>query len=340
MNNIYNPFLFKKKYHTGDITKYTYLVTGGAGFIGSNIVEYLVKFGAKKIRVLDNLSTGNFNNISKFSDAGLIEFINGDIRDFDTCINSLKDINIVFHQAALGSVPRSINDPLTTNQVNINGFLNILNASKNSNNVKKFIYASSSSVYGDSPILPKCENNFGIPLSPYALTKSVNELYASVFSRVYNFSTIGLRYFNVFGPNQSPDNNYAAVIPLFLKAFQENKSPIIFGDGSTSRDFTFVENVVQANIKCVFETHDYFNSIMNIACGEKISLNQIVDILNSFTKKDLIPDYQAERLGDIKESLADITLAKKNISYSPSINFKEGLLILLESNKHSYSFKP
>jgi UDP-N-acetylglucosamine 4-epimerase len=334
--------LYKNKYHEFDIKKFNFLVTGGAGFIGSNIVEYLLNHGANKVRVLDNLSTGSIENIKRFDNYSNFEFLKGDINDLNTCFEATKEIHFVTHQAALGSVPRSIKNPIQTNLVNISGFLNMLEASKENESIIKFVYAASSSTYGDSKFLPKVEGQEGRPLSPYAITKVVNELYAEVFSKIYNFNTIGLRYFNVFGPWQNPNNAYAAVIPIFCKNFIQNTIPEINGDGKTSRDFTFVENVVQANIKS-FNLGFYNNKnennthqVFNVGCGFQTSLNQILEMLNDITGKDLKPIYLEERSGDIKHSLASIEKIKNIINYNPLYNFKDGLEVTfkwyLESN--------
>lgn len=322
--------IYKKSFHNEDLSKLSFLVTGGAGFIGSNLVEYLLKFGAKNVRVLDDLSNGYYENIQKFVGLPNFEFIEGDIRDFTTCTEAVKGIDFVSHQAALGSIPRSIADPITTNQVNIDGFLNMLTAVKNSNEVKRFVYAASSSTYGDSKELPKVEGFEGKPLSPYAITKAVNEMYARVFSSVYNIQTIGLRYFNVFGPNQSPDNPYAAVIPLFLKNLINDQSPTIHGDGKQSRDFTFVSNVVKANILAFFNCNsDQKAEVVNIACGEQITLISLWDEMLKITGKNIEPNFVSSRLGDIKHSLASIEKANKILGYSPEISVKEGLKYLL-----------
>ena len=249
---MFNNNLYKIQYHLVDLSQYSFLITGGAGFIGSNIVEYLLKYNAGKVKVLDNLSNGYFENIKEFTSLSNFEFINGDIRDIELCRSAIKGIDYISHQAALGSVPRSITDPITTNEVNVSGFLNMLRVAQENENVKRFIYAASSSTYGDSQNLPKIEGQEGKPLSPYAVTKLVNELYAEVFSKIYGINTLGLRYFNVFGPKQNPNNPYAAVIPIFCNNFLIGQSSIINGDGLTSRDFTFIENVVQANIKAFF----------------------------------------------------------------------------------------
>jgi UDP-N-acetylglucosamine 4-epimerase len=333
---MFNRGLYNIKYHTKDLSKFKFLVTGGAGFIGSNIVEYLLKYGAGHVRVLDNLSNGYYENIEKFQELSNFEFIQGDIRDIETCKKALVDIDYVTHQAALGSVPRSIADPITTNEVNIAGFLNMLVAVKESTQVKRMIYAASSSTYGDSELLPKVEGNEGKPLSPYAVTKAVNEMYAETFSRVYNMHTIGLRYFNIFGPKQNQNNPYAAVIPIFCKAFIDETQPVINGDGLTSRDFTFVENAVQANIRAFeFDQIDK-HLVFNVACGDQINLNEIIELLNKITGKDLEPLYKPERLGDVKHSKASIELIKNKLGYVPLFKFEEGLkLVYSYYNEHS-----
>lgn len=324
---MFNENLYNVPYHKLDISKFKFLITGGAGFIGSNIVEYLVKYGAGHVRVLDNLSNGYFENIKKFIGLPNFEFIEGDICDLDTCKNAVHGMDFISHQAALGSVPRSIANPIITNEVNINGFLNMLVAAKDSPSLKKMVYAASSSTYGDSPKLPKIEGNEGSPLSPYAVTKLVNELYADVFSRVYSFHTIGLRYFNVFGPKQNPNNPYAAVIPIFCKNFIEGNSPIIFGDGETSRDFTFVENAVQANIKSLFCNDLISHEVMNMACGDQFSLNKLILILKELSGKDISVNYGPERNGDVRHSKADIQKIKNIVNFDPSIKFVDGLKI-------------
>jgi UDP-N-acetylglucosamine 4-epimerase len=313
----------KDKYHEGDLSNYSFLVTGGAGFIGSNIVEYLLNNDAKLVRVLDNFSTGKPKNIESFFTHKNFELIEGDIRNIEDCNHSVKDVDFVSHQAALGSVPRSIMDPITTNQVNIDGFLNMINASKNSG-VKKFVYAASSSTYGDSKLLPKVESVIGRPLSPYAITKYVNELYAQVFADLYKLNCIGLRYFNVFGPKQDPDGAYAAVIPLFMKAALSNECPFVNGNGEQTRDFTFVENAVQANIKAWFSSIDG-HEVLNIAYGERISLNQLWANIKKISNSNLNPIYRNDRIGDIKDSLADISKAKRMIGYEPIYSVKDGL---------------
>ena len=320
--------MYEKPYHTGDLSAHSFLITGGAGFIGSNLVEYLVKYGAGKIRVLDNLSTGHMGNISSFLEYPGFEFIEGDIRDGECCRRACKDIAFVSHQAALGSVPRSVKDPVTTNEVNISGFLNVLEAAYQSGGVKKMVYAASSSTYGDSPDLPKVEGKIGKPLSPYAVTKYVNELYGGIYSGVYGFHSTGLRYFNVFGPRQDPDGPYAAVIPLFIRAALENSAPLMNGDGEQTRDFTFVENAVQANVKALLsgerlKQHEVFN----IAFGSSISLNDLWKTIAETTKTSIKPRYGPDRQGDIRHSLANIGKAKELIGYSPDFDVMEGLRI-------------
>jgi UDP-N-acetylglucosamine/UDP-N-acetylgalactosamine 4-epimerase len=307
------------------------LVTGGAGFIGSNIVEALLQHDDVSIvRVLDNLETGYIDNLKPFLNHPKFEFLEGDIRDFDMCLKAAKDMDLICHQAALGSVPRSIADPLTTNAVNITGTLNIFNAAKELN-IKRVVYAASSSTYGDSKKLPKVENRIGNPLSPYAVTKLVNELYANVFSSIYGIEFIGLRYFNVFGPNQSPNGAYAAVVPLFMQALLDGKSPKINGDGQQSRDFTHVANAVQANIKALFTTNKKaVNQVYNVAVGDQTTLVEMFNMLREVAKSDIEPIFGPPRMGDIKHSLADISKAKKLLGYNPQINIKIGLQLTFE----------
>jgi UDP-N-acetylglucosamine 4-epimerase len=322
--------IYNTPFHGENLSNYKFLVTGGAGFIGSNLVSYLLRYNAGHVRVLDNLSNGYFENIGEFVGLNNFEFIEGDIRDFDTCKSAVNGIDFVSHQAALGSVPRSIKDPILTNSVNISGFLNILTAAKEQNSIRRFIYAASSSTYGDHSSLPKIENIIGNPLSPYAVTKLVNELYGDVFSKVYNYHTIGLRYFNVFGPGQNPDNPYAAAIPLFLKAAKNNESPIIFGDGETTRDFTFVENAIQANIKALLSKEPLDkHEVINIACGQQTSLLQLWKLICEQENVDVEPIFKPKRNGDILHSLANIDKAKRLINYEPTINVKEGLKITI-----------
>ena len=323
--------MYLKPYHTEELSKYSFLVTGGAGFIGSNLVEYLLKYGAGKVRVLDNLSTGFKHNIREYISNPAFEFMEGDIRQYETCEKAVSQMDYVLHQAALGSVPRSILDPLTTNEVNISGFLNILVAVKESA-VKRMVYAASSSTYGDSRGLPKIEEHIGNPLSPYAVTKYVNELYASVFARTYGMDLIGLRYFNVFGQRQDPNGAYAAVIPKFVQQLINHQSPVINGDGENSRDFTFIENVVQANMLSLFvKNEEALNTVYNVAYGERTTLNELVSSLKKFLVetdpliKEIPAIHGPDREGDIPHSLASIEKAKRLLGYSPRFNFPEGL---------------
>jgi UDP-N-acetylglucosamine 4-epimerase len=323
--------MYDTKYHNINLKDYNFLITGGAGFIGSNIVEYLIKYGAKKVRVLDDLSNGSIKNVSQFMNLPNFEFIKGDIRNLETCIIALDNINFVSHQAALGSIPRSINDPINTNNVNVDGFLNMLDASKNSRTLINFVYAASSSTYGDSITIPKIEDQIGKPLNPYALTKAINEMYADIYNRVYNFNSIGLRYFNVFGPKQNSNNPYAAVIPIFCDKILNNQNIVINGDGLTSRDFTFIENVVQANIKALFLNHHnnklIGHRIYNVACGNQYTLLELVSFLEQISNKKLNLEFNKSRIGDIKNSLASIEKIKLELGYNPIFEFKDGLYL-------------
>jgi len=302
------------------------LITGGAGFIGSNLTEALLHDErVSLVRVFDNLATGSLDNLREFASNKKFEFAEGDIRNYDACLKVCDGIDLISHQAALGSVPRSINDPLTTNEVNITGTLHIFTAAKE-NKVKRVVYAASSSTYGDHPDLPKVEEKIGNPLSPYAVTKYVNELYAKVYADVYGMELIGLRYFNVFGPKQNPKGAYAAVIPLFAAAILNNQSPMINGDGSISRDFTFVANAVQANMLALFtENKDAVNQVYNIAYGEKTSLLQLVNLLNKIAGKNIAAVHRENRKGDIEHSLADISKAKELLNYHPAFFVEQGL---------------
>ena len=323
--------MYKASYHSQDFSKYNFLVTGGAGFIGSNLVEYLLKYGAKKVRVLDDLSNGYIENIQEFMNHPSFEFIEGDIRNLDTCKEALIDIDYVSHQAALGSVPRSIHNPLLSNAVNVSGFLNMLVAQKENNTVKRLVYAASSSTYGDHKALPKVEDNIGKPLSPYAVTKLVNELYADVFCKTYGTQIIGLRYFNVFGPKQSPHGAYAAVIPLFMQALKDGVSPIMHGDGEQTRDFTYVENAVQANIRAFFAPDTSVNDVYNIAYGDRCSLNTLWSDLQDISQIELKANYGPTRNGDIKDSLANISKANNLLEYDPLFSVKEGMKVTWEA---------
>ena len=303
----------------------TYLITGGSGFIGSNIAEKLVSNG-EKVRILDNFSTGRIENLKSIKDD--VEIIEGDIRSLLTVEKSVKGIDYILHQAALPSVPRSISDPGTTNEVNISGTLNILSAAKDLK-VKRVVIASSSSIYGDTEILPKKEDMIPNPLSPYAVSKLATEYYAKVFYKLYNLSVVVLRYFNVFGQNQNPDSQYSAVIPKFCKAILKNDRPIIFGDGTQTRDFTHVSNVVNANLLAC-QSKEAVGQIFNIACGSQITLNELFKQLVDYYKIDIKPLYHTERKGDIKHSYADITKAKKILGYEVKTSFNEGIRITAE----------
>ncbi|MBS1778508.1 MAG: SDR family oxidoreductase [Bacteroidetes bacterium] len=312
-------------FHTKDISQNTFLVTGGAGFIGSHITEYLLKNGAGKVRVLDNFLTGLRENIDLFTGYPNFEFIEGDIRDFETCKKACEGVDYVSHQAALGSVPRSVKDPVTSNEVNVSGFLNMITAAKDAG-VKSFVYASSSSVYGDEPNLPKTEDRVGNPLSPYAVTKKTNELYADVFAKLYGMKVVGLRYFNVFGPRQDPNGPYAAVIPLFVSGILSQTPVYINGDGEQTRDFTYVDNAVQANIRGMLtDNTDAFGQAYNVAVGENFSVNFLYESIREMLGKDHQPTYREERAGDIRNSLADISKASKLLGYQPTKRFLNGL---------------
>lgn len=302
------------------------LVTGGAGFIGSNLVNSLISDERiATVRVLDNLETGIYANISQYKSNPRFEFIEGDIRNYPVCLAASAGMDIISHQAALGSVPRSVADPLTTHEVNATGTLNIFNAARE-NNIKRVVYAASSSTYGDHEGLPKTEDKIGSPVSPYGVTKLVNELYAKVFAQLYGMEFIGLRYFNVYGPHQNPAGPYAAVIPLFIKALIEDKSPVINGNGENSRDFTFVNDVVQANMLAMFaENAGAINQVYNIAKGEQTTLNELFGILRKISGKKIEANYGKERSGDIKHSLADISKARQLLGYDPATAPEEGL---------------
>jgi len=302
------------------------LVTGGAGFIGSNLVEHLLaKETVTGVTVLDNLATGSLKNLEAFREHPKLRFVEGDIRDYSACLQACSGIDLVSHQAALGSVPRSINDPLTTNAVNITGTLNVFTAARESG-VQRVVYAASSSTYGDHPGLPKVEDRIGNPLSPYAVTKYVNELYARVYSSIYGLELIGLRYFNVFGPRQNPAGPYAAVIPLFINAVLNNEPPRINGDGEHSRDFTYVANAVQANDCALFtQNQEALNTVYNIAFGERTTLNELFQHIKEIAGSDLVPIYGEARSGDVLHSLADISKARTALGYDPAVSVREGL---------------
>lgn len=312
------------------IMKKNVVVTGGAGFIGSHIVDaLLLDDRVDQVLIIDNLSNGSLDNIAHHKKNPNLHFAQLDIRDFSKIKEAINGYHLLSHQAALGSVPRSIKDPITTNEVNIDGTLNVLKSAVD-HHLERVVLACSSSTYGDSKDLPKVEANIGNPLSPYAVTKYVNELYADVFHKTYGLDYIGLRYFNVFGPRQSPDNPYAAVIPLFCQAMIEGKSPVINGDGQTSRDFTYVDNVVRANMKALFtDNKSALNEVYNVACGEQTSLNEMVNAINQALGTSNEARYRDERMGDIKHSLADITKIRQLLNYQPGVRFDEGIAMVL-----------
>ncbi|MFZ4770876.1 MAG: SDR family oxidoreductase, partial [Ferruginibacter sp.] len=314
-----------------------FLITGGAGFIGGHIAEYLLKNGAAKVRVLDNMVNGFEKNLDVLRNYSAFEFLEGDIRNEAICQEACTGIDYVSHQAALGSVPRSIKEPVYFNEVNVGGFVNMLKAAVD-NNVKQFVYASSSSVYGDEPTLPKQENRVGNCLSPYAATKKTNELYAQIFADVYGLKIMGFRYFNIFGSRQDPDGPYAAVIPLFVKGILSRTPVFINGDGEQTRDFTFVDNAVQINIKGMLSDHaDALKKVYNVAVGEKFSVNYLYNACRVQLQSDWQATYREPRAGDIRDSLADISLAQNLLDYQPTKKFENGLAETIEFFKYIYS---
>lgn len=324
-------------FHTKDLSQSAFLITGGAGFIGSHIAEYLLKHGAKKVRVLDNMSNGFQSNINVLKAYPAFELVEGDIRNLDVCQQACTGIDYVSHQAALGSVPRSIREPVYFNEVNVGGFINVLTAAVD-NKVKQFVYASSSSVYGDEPTLPKKEERVGKCLSPYAATKKTNELYAQVFADVYGIKLMGFRYFNIFGPRQDPDGAYAAVIPLFVKSIMKQIPAYINGDGGQTRDFTFIENAVQVNIKGMLtDNTEALNKVYNVAVGENFTVNYLYQQCCQYLNSDFPATYREPRAGDIRDSLADISLAKKLLDYQPTKRFEDGLIETIEFFKKKYA---
>ncbi|MEO8412648.1 MAG: SDR family oxidoreductase [Ginsengibacter sp.] len=328
------------KFHDQDLSASSFLVTGGAGFIGSHIAEYLLTNNAGKVRVLDNMSNGFETNLEILQKYDGFEFIEGDIRNLEICRQACVGIDYVSHQAALGSVPRSIKEPSNTNDVNVGGFVNILKAAVE-NKVQQFVYASSSAVYGDEPTLPKREDRTGNCLSPYAVSKKADEMYADVFSRVYNIPVLGFRYFNIFGPRQDPDGPYAAVIPLFVKAIMNKTSAFINGDGNQTRDFTFVENAVQVNIKGMLSGNDAAkNKVYNVAVGENYSVNYLYNAIKEYLKSNIEAIHRESREGDILNSLADISLAQNLLGYEPTTKFNSGLLKTIDFFKELYSSNP
>ena len=311
-------------------SKTTILITGGAGFIGTNLCEYFLSKGYFVV-CFDNFATGHKHNIAEFLKFENFKLIEGDVRDLEQCKNAVIGVDYVLHQAALGSVPRSINDPITSNEVNVSGFLNMLVASRDAG-VKRFVYAASSSTYGDSEALPKVEDTIGKPLSPYAITKYVNELYAEIFSNTYGFETIGLRYFNVFGRRQDPNGAYAAVIPKFVMQLMKHESPIINGDGNFSRDFTYIDNVIQMNeLAMLTQNPEAVNTVYNTAFGDRTTLNDMVSYLKEYLSEydsaiatiDVV--HGPNRAGDIPHSLASIDKAKRLLNYTPNYSFQSGL---------------
>lgn len=312
-------------FHNGSLSEKSFLVTGGAGFIGSHIVAYLLHHGAKKVRVLDNLITGLQSNVDLFAGHPAYEFLKGDIRDAETCQRALEGIDHVSHQAALGSVPRSVKDPVTSNDINVSGTLMVFEQARLAG-VKSLVYASSSSVYGDEPTLPKKEERVGNPLSPYAVTKKANELYADVYAKLHGMKILGFRYFNVFGPRQDPDGPYAAVIPLFVSGILNQTSVYINGDGEQNRDFTYVDNAVQANVRGMLtDNAEAFGKVYNVAVGENFTVNFLFESIRDILGIDHQPTYREPRAGDIRASLADISLAQRLLGYQPTDRFMDGL---------------
>ena len=309
-----------------EANKVNLLITGGAGFIGSNLVEHFLNDDrVALVRVLDDLSNGYYENIREFESHPKFEFIKGDITDYDTCYQACEGIDKISHQAALGSVPRSIENPMRTNAVNVGGTVNMLYAAKE-NGVDRMVLAFSSSTYGDHPGLPKVEGQEGKPLSPYAVSKAAIEDYAEVFANTYGINYIGLRYFNVFGPRQNPDNPYAAVIPIFCKAFLEDGKIIINGDGETSRDFTYVANAVQANDRALFtDNPEALNQVYNTACGDQVTLNEMVKMLENISGKQVPVTHGPERPGDVRHSRADVSKITDRLEYQPEVRFEVGL---------------
>ena len=313
-----------------ELSNKTILVTGGAGFIGSNLCEALLEKG-NKVVCLDNFATGKRENLEQLLKDSNFTLIEGDIRKLEDCLKATKDVDYVLHQAALGSVPRSIKDPITSNDVNVSGFLNMLVASRD-NGVKRFVFAASSSTYGDSESMPKVEDIIGKPLSPYAITKYVNELYADIFSKTYGLETIGLRYFNVFGRKQDPNGAYAAVIPKFVSQLMKRESPVINGDGNYSRDFTYIDNVIQANLLSLVTTNEKaINTVYNVAYGDRNTLNDLMEYLKEYLSEfdskisTIEVIYGPNRAGDIPHSHASVAKAKQNLNYNPKYSLQQGL---------------
>ncbi len=324
-------------FHNKDISNSNFLITGGAGFIGGHIAEYLLKNGAAKVRVLDNMVNGFEKNLDILKAFPAFEMMEGDIRNEETCRQACAGIHYVSHQAALGSVPRSIKEPVYFNEVNVCGFVNMLKAAVD-NNVLQFVYASSSSVYGDEPTLPKKEDRIGNCLSPYAATKKTNELYAQIFADVYGLKIMGFRYFNIFGSRQDPDGPYAAVIPLFVKGILNRTAVYINGDGEQTRDFTFVDNAVQVNIKGMLtDNAAALKKVYNVAVGEKFSVNYLYNVCRQQLNSDWQPTHREPRAGDIRDSLADISLAQNLLDYQPTKKFEDGLKETIDFFKNLYT---
>lgn len=311
-----------------------YLVTGGAGFIGSNIVEELLRQG-ENVRILDNFATGKRSNIDAIKDIFIaekkqktiekLEVVEGDIRSYHIVREAVENVDFILHQAALPSVPRSVKDPLTSNEVNVVGTLNILNAAKDAK-VKRIVYASSSSVYGDLDVLPKTEDMLPKPLSPYAVSKLAGEKYCQVFTKLYGLETVVFRYFNVFGPRQDPTSQYSAVIPKFIKIIKDNNAPVVYGDGEQSRDFTYVSNVVKANLlACKSGLEDLSGEVFNVAFGKRVTINELINSINAVLKTEIKPTYEPPRPGDVKHSLANIGKARQFLDFDPDIDFHQGL---------------
>ena len=334
--------MYSRAFHTGDLSKKRFLITGGAGFIGSHLAEYLMTHGAGKVMVIDNLVTGSRQNVESYITNPAFEFIQGDINDGELMIELCRNSDYVLHQAALGSVPRSIENPLDSHHANATGFLSVLEACRISG-IKRLVYASSSSVYGDSAELPKKEEKLGSPKSPYAITKLMDEQYAELYSKLHRMEITGLRYFNIFGPKQNPNGPYAAAIPIFIIAALKGVSPQIFGDGEQTRDFTFVANAIKANMLALFSRPETCGRAYNVACGKQYSLNYVLDKISETVGTKIKASYLSEREGDIRHSNADISLIGKGMGFKPDIQLEEGLEFSVEwykRNVQNFSSSP